>query len=79
MIKLEDYIFNIEKLFSITNDIDKKFIQSLYHELLGEYRNSTNGNNVELFKNIFNTLYYGGFLINKLLLDREKVLESLDV
>ena len=34
MIKLEDYIFNTEKMFAMTNDVDKKFIQGLYHELL---------------------------------------------
>jgi hypothetical protein len=78
MIKIEDYIFNIEKLFSMQNDIDKKFIQGLYHELLGELRSIPHINPAN-YTFVFNTLYYGGFLINKTQFDREKVFESLDV
>ena len=55
MIKLEDYIFNIEKLFSMQNDIDKKFIQGLYHELLGELRSIPNNNPIN-YTFILNTL-----------------------
>ena len=78
MIKLEDYIFNTEKMFAMTNDVDKKFIQGLYHELLSELRNTTSINTIN-FLFIFNTLSYGGFLINKTQFDREKVFEALDV
>ena len=72
MIDIEDYIFITDKMFALTNDIDKQFIQSLYHELLNIPKNSS-------FKFIFNTLYYGGFLVNKIQLDREKVFDVLDV
>jgi len=78
MIKLEDYIFNIEKLFSLTNDVDKQFIQGLYNELLAEIRSIPNINSTN-YTFVFNTLYYGGFLINKVQFDREKVFEALDV
>jgi len=74
MIKLEEYIFNLEKLFSIENEIDKKFINGLFHEL----RDRINSNSPN-FTFIFNKLYYGGFLVNKAQFDREKVFEALDV
>lgn len=77
MIKLEDYVFNIEKVFQIQSDADKHFIHRLYHDLLDEYR----CHNVfsDYCKSIFNTLYYSGFLFNKIQFDREKKLDSLDV
>lgn len=83
MIKLEDYIFNIEKLFSMQNDIDKKFIQNLYHDMIETYNsclsNLPNINGYARYLFNFNTLYYGGFLTNKTQFEREKVFEALDV
>ena len=74
MIKLEDYIFNFEKLFLIQNETDKQFIMDIFHKLVNGF-----SANPKIYEFFLNTLSYGGFLINKTQFDREKVFEALDV
>jgi hypothetical protein len=74
MIKIEDYIFNFEKLFLIQNETDKQFIIDIFHKLLNDGISTP-----KIYEFFLNTLYCGGFLINKTQFDREKVFKALDV
>jgi hypothetical protein len=50
-----------------------------YNSCLNNISNLPNINGYVRYLFNFNTLYYGGFLINKTQFDRKKVFESLDV